>query len=51
MATNWQMGDRIQNRWEIYNILGGPNKSGMGIVYVVYDHEFRGAFAAKTFQD
>ncbi len=47
MATNWQIGDRIQNRWEIYKILRG----GMGIVYVVYDHEFREAFAAKTFQD
>jgi len=47
MATNWQIGDRIQNRWEIYKIL----KGGMGIVYVVYDHRFREAFAAKTFQD
>ena len=47
MATNWQIGDKIENRWEIYKIL----KGGMGIVYVVYDHEFRETFAAKTFQD
>ncbi|MGH9762530.1 MAG: hypothetical protein ACREAC_17050 [Blastocatellia bacterium] len=39
MAERWKIGDKIQNRWEIYNILGGPGKSGMGIVYVVYDHE------------
>lgn len=47
MATNWQIGDRIQNRWEIYKILRG----GMGIVYIVYDQELREPFAAKTFQD
>jgi tetratricopeptide (TPR) repeat protein len=51
MATNWKIGDRIQNRWEIHNILGGPGKSGMGIVYVVYDHEYGFVHAAKTFQD
>jgi len=47
MATSWQIGDRIENRWEIHHILHG----GMGIVYIVYDHEFREPFAAKTFQD
>lgn len=47
MTTNWQIGDRIQNRWQIYKIL----KGGMGIVYVVYDHEVPNAYAAKTFQD
>lgn len=47
MAVNWQIGYRIQNRWQIYKIL----KGGMGIVYVVYDHERRDAYAAKTFQD
>jgi tetratricopeptide (TPR) repeat protein len=45
--TDWQIGDRIKNRWDIYRILRG----GMGEVYIVYDHEFREAFAAKTFQD
>ena len=51
MATHWQVSDKIRNRWQIHRILGGPAKSGMGIVYVVYDHELREAFAAKTFQD
>jgi tetratricopeptide (TPR) repeat protein len=50
MAT-WNIGDKIQNRWEIHKILGGAGKSGMGIVYVVYDHEFKEILAAKTFQD
>src|SRR5919205_1066679 len=36
MATNWQIGDRIENRWQIYKILRG----GMGVVYIVYDHEW-----------
>jgi hypothetical protein len=35
MATNWRIGDRIQNRWEIYKILRG----GMGIA--AYDHKHR----------
>jgi tetratricopeptide (TPR) repeat protein len=46
-ATRWQIGDRIQNRWQIHKIF----KGGMGIVYIVYDHEWREAFAAKTFQN
>jgi serine/threonine protein kinase len=45
--AQWKIGDRIQNRWEIYRILGG----GMGIVYIVYDHEWHEPFALKTFQD
>ncbi len=47
----WKVGDRIQNRYEIHRILGGPGKSGMGIVYICYDHEFKEAVAIKTFQD
>ena len=47
MATDWKIGDRIERRWEIHKILRG----GMGIVYVVYDHEFHEPFAAKTFQE
>ncbi len=47
MPTTYQIGDKIQNRWEVHNILHG----GMGIVYIVYDHEFKEAFAAKTYQD
>ena len=47
MQTQWNIGDRIENRWEIHKILRG----GMGIVYVVYDHQFREVFAVKTFQN
>ena len=45
MAKEWLDGS--QKRWEIGKILGG----GMGRVYIVYDHEWRDALAAKTFQD
>ena len=47
----WHVGDRIRNRYEIHRILGGPGKSGMGIIYVCYDHEFKEAVALKTLQD
>jgi hypothetical protein len=47
MTDNFQIGDRIQNRWEIHKIL----KGGMAIVYFVYDHEGHEAFAAKTITD
>jgi len=43
----WQVGDKIANRYEIYQILSG----GMGIVYVCYDHEFNEKVALKTFKD
>src|SRR6266568_2589097 len=49
MPNDWQIGDKIEDRWEIYKILCGAGKSGMGIVYVVYDHKH--VFAVKTFQD
>jgi tetratricopeptide (TPR) repeat protein len=45
VANQWLDGS--QKRWEIYKVLGG----GMGRVYIVYDHEFREPFAAKTFKD
>lgn len=47
MKTDWQIGDRIRNRWEIHNILSG----GMGRVYLVYDHEFTESFAIKTIRE
>ena len=52
MWTEWRVGDWIAGRWEVQTVLGGPGRSGMGIVYVVYDHdpEWRRHLAAKTFQ-
>jgi hypothetical protein len=47
MQAQWQIGDRIKDRWEVHKIIRG----GMGIVYIVYDHEGGGAFALKTFRD
>ena len=47
----YNLHDRIAGRYEIRRILGGPGKSGMGIVYVCYDHEEKMVVALKTFQD
>jgi tetratricopeptide (TPR) repeat protein len=47
VGTNYQVGDQIQGRWEIFRILEG----GAGVVYVVYDHAFHEPFAVKTFKD
>ncbi len=47
----YNIGDCIGKRYEIYKILGGEGISGMGVVYVCYDHESKKVFALKTFQD
>ena len=47
MKANWPIGHKIQNRWEISKVLRG----GMGVVYIVYDHDWHEVFAAKTFQE
>lgn len=47
MNEAWQVGDRIEGRWEVHRVL----KGGMGVVFVVYDHNIDAVYAAKTFQD
>lgn len=53
MPTSYQINDYIpdpntgKDRWQIHKIF----KGGMGVVYIVYDTEFREAFAVKTYQD
>lgn len=42
----WQIGDKIEDRYEIHDIKRG----GFGIVYLCYDHEFKEPVAIKTFQ-
>lgn len=47
----FQIGQRIGGRYEVHRILGGAGKSGMGVVYVCYDHRNGGAVALKTYQE
>ncbi len=44
--SKWKVGDKIENRYEIHQILEG----GMGVVYICYDHESGNPLALKTFQ-
>jgi hypothetical protein len=46
-SSDWQLGQRIAFRWDVRNVLRG----GMGVVYIVYDHFWHEAYAAKTFLD
>lgn len=36
-GLRWQIGDKIQGRYEVTDVKGGPGKSGMGIVYIATD--------------
>src|ERR1017187_5587036 len=45
MASNWKIGDRLDNRWEIHRIFRG----GMGLVYVLCSSD-GSVYAAKTFR-
>lgn len=47
MGNSWGIGDLIENRWEVLEVRRG----GMGIVYIVRDHEWGVILAAKGFQD
>src|SRR3954464_13982556 len=50
MSSTREVGDWIANRYEIYNVHHG----GMGVVYIVYDHEGTAGqrvLALKTLRD
>ncbi len=44
-------GALIGGRYEVLNVFGGPGKSGMGVVYLVWDRWDKQQRAIKTFQD
>lgn len=44
-------GDNLGTDCKVLNIIGGPGKSGMGIVYICYDFSVNSIVAVKTFQD
>ena len=46
MDVEWQVGDKIENKYEVHDI----KKGGFGIVYLCYDHESMVPIAVKTFQ-
>jgi tetratricopeptide (TPR) repeat protein len=46
LSNTWNVGDVIQDRYEVYDIKEG----GIGIVYIVYDHEDGALYAIKTLQ-
>lgn len=50
-GEGWKIGDKIDHRYEIRRILGGPGKSGMGIAYVCYVTTKNLIVVLKTFQD
>jgi TPR repeat protein/serine/threonine protein kinase len=45
--AEWQVGDRIENQWEVKDIRLG----GMGIVYIVFDHRWHRQLAIKTYPE
>jgi tetratricopeptide (TPR) repeat protein len=47
MSSNWRIGERIEDRWEVYQTLTG----GMNPAYVVYDHAAGAFVVAKTLQN
>lgn len=46
----YRVGDRLAGRWEVLNICGGKDRSGMGVVYIVRKPGTEYIEAAKTFQ-
>lgn len=52
-GLKWKIGDTLKAQgigFKIAKIFGGPGKSGMGVVYVVFNGHESLVFAAKTFQ-
>lgn len=47
----WQVGQSIENRYQVLAVFGGPGKSGLGVVYRVLDLKTKQVWALKTFQD
>jgi eukaryotic-like serine/threonine-protein kinase len=51
----YRIGQRIGNAYEVVNVLGGAGHSGvysgMGLVYICFDHDTKRASALKTYQD
>jgi tetratricopeptide (TPR) repeat protein len=47
LCTKWKVGDLIRDRYEVYDIKPG----GIGIVFIVYDHDDGVPYAIKTLQD
>lgn len=50
-GVRYQEGALIDGRYEVRKILGGPGKSGMGVVYVAYDRWHQRMQAIKSYQD
>jgi tetratricopeptide (TPR) repeat protein/tRNA A-37 threonylcarbamoyl transferase component Bud32 len=44
----FRKGDFIGQKYEVFDVLG---EGGFGIVYLVYSHETKSAYALKTFRD
>lgn len=47
LVPKWKVGDLVRDRFEVYDIKAG----GIGIVYIVYDHDDAIPYAIKTLQD
>jgi len=48
MRQTYKKGDIIGQKYEVYDVLG---MGGFRIVYLVYSHETKSAYALKTFRD
>ena len=43
----YKVGERLGGRYEVYYIAGGAGRSGMGTVYICYDHNNGSARVAE----